>query len=255
VAAVSQRVLSMRYSLLPVLYTLLNHAHVNGGTVLRSLMFNFPTESDTWNIDQQFMWGSQLLVTPVLTEGAISVKGYFSGAVPWFDAWNLTQLGGSAGTDGFLELPCSLEQGVLVHIAGGSILPTQKPALTTAATRLNPFILVVAPNLDGESSGALFWDDGSNLVDGANALNVQFSASVVQQALSWSVQTNTFTGTLPKVSSILFPGFASNPSSITLGSTNLPSGSWVYDSSRKVLSVDVSGMGASFGQSNKLTWA
>ena len=56
VEAVAKKVLAMRYSLLPTLYTLLANVHQNGGTVARSLMFNFPTDSNTWAIDHQFMW-------------------------------------------------------------------------------------------------------------------------------------------------------------------------------------------------------
>ena len=39
----------------------------------------------------------------------------------------------------------------------------QEPALTTAASRRNPFFLTVALSAGGWAQGALFWDDGDSL--------------------------------------------------------------------------------------------
>ena len=50
-----------------------------------------------------------------------------------------------------------------LHIRGGNILPLQYPALTTTASRLKDFFLVVALNENGAASGELFWDDGESV--------------------------------------------------------------------------------------------
>jgi lysosomal alpha-glucosidase len=81
----SRDVLLLRYRMLPFLYTLFHFAHVNGSTVARPLFFEFPKDQVTWDVDQQFMWGSAVLVTPVLIEGATSVEGYFPTGARWFD--------------------------------------------------------------------------------------------------------------------------------------------------------------------------
>ena len=44
-------------------------------TVIRSLLFEFPSDSATYGIDQQFMVGSAILVSPVLSEGEVLVLG------------------------------------------------------------------------------------------------------------------------------------------------------------------------------------
>ena len=78
VAAISRKVLGIRYSLLPYYYTLFYKAHrsvdssnLPAATVVRPLFFEFPTDANTYPIDWQFMLGSGLLISPVLRVGRL----------------------------------------------------------------------------------------------------------------------------------------------------------------------------------------
>jgi len=69
-----------------------------GVSVARSLWDEFPTDENTWVIDTQFMWGSSVLISPVVDEvisqlthqlkvvikGATTKDVYFPDA-RWFD--------------------------------------------------------------------------------------------------------------------------------------------------------------------------
>ena len=75
-AAISRKVLGIRYSLLPYYYTLFYKAHrevdpqnAPAATVTRPLFFEFPKDPNTYSIDRQFMVGSGLLISPVLEQG------------------------------------------------------------------------------------------------------------------------------------------------------------------------------------------
>ena len=48
----------------------------------------FPSESATHAIDEQFLWGSVLLITPVIVEGATSVTGYIPSG-RWYDYYTV----------------------------------------------------------------------------------------------------------------------------------------------------------------------
>lgn len=50
-----------------------------------------------------------------------------------------------------------------LHVRGGHILPTQRPARNTAAARRLPMGLIVAIGRDRQASGQLFWDDGESI--------------------------------------------------------------------------------------------
>jgi alpha-glucosidase (family GH31 glycosyl hydrolase) len=84
VAKASRNALKIRYQILPYYYTLFYQSHNFGATVLRPLFFEYPEDKNTYNLDRQFLIGSSILITPVLSPGATSVSGYFPKGV-WYD--------------------------------------------------------------------------------------------------------------------------------------------------------------------------
>ncbi|ODM93071.1 Maltase-glucoamylase, intestinal [Orchesella cincta] len=158
IAESSKNALLVRYTLLPYLYTLFFRSVTEGNTVARALWHQFPADPATRNIDRQFMWGSGLLVTPVLDEGAVSVDGYFPDArfFNYFDGSEQSSRGES------LTIPTPMDK-INLHIVGGNVLPTQEPALNTELSRNNPFGLIVALDDQGTASGSLFFDDGDSI--------------------------------------------------------------------------------------------
>lgn len=148
----------LRYSLLPFLYTLFHHAHTSAETVARPLFLEFPSESNSQTIDRQFLWGSSLLISPVLERGAVELAAYLPLGT-WYSLHN-GQPFYSRGQ--YLLLPAPLDT-IHVHVREGHIIPQQEPALTTSASRSNPFLLTVGLSAGGWARGDLFWDDGDSL--------------------------------------------------------------------------------------------
>ncbi|VDI64771.1 lysosomal alpha-glucosidase [Mytilus galloprovincialis] len=81
---IMKKALEQRYRLLPYLYTLFYRSHIDGKPVIRPLFFQFPQDPKTYDIDKQFLWGSGLLISPVLVKGATTVTAYLP-AGNWFD--------------------------------------------------------------------------------------------------------------------------------------------------------------------------
>nr|XP_055050692.1 lysosomal alpha-glucosidase isoform X1 [Misgurnus anguillicaudatus] len=151
-------VLLLRYSLLPFLYTLFHHAHTSASTVARPLFLEFPADPNCQTIDRQFLWGSSLLISPVLEQGAVEVSAYLPSGT-----WYSLHSGKAYNSEGqYIVFPASLDT-INVHVREGSIIPLQAPALTTTESRKNPFILLVALSVVTWSKGDLFWDDGESL--------------------------------------------------------------------------------------------
>jgi len=184
--------LGMRYQLLPYLYTLFYHAHVEGATVARALWVNFPSDSSAFNRDGQFMLGSAVLISPVLTQGATSVNAYFPTGY-WYDFQSRKLSVDSSSSSQTITLSTPLTA-VNVHIHGGSIIPLQAAAMTTTVSRATPFTLLVTLCPHGKAFGNLFWDDGEQLSLDHN-LYLSFEAHV-NDASSAAPTSNTLTSTV-----------------------------------------------------------
>ncbi|NXB49444.1 MGA protein, partial [Leucopsar rothschildi] len=152
---ISRNVLNIRYTLLPYLYTLLFDAHAHGSTVVRPLLHEFVEDRETWDMDEQFLWGPALLISPVLKQDDQSVIAYFPNA-RWYDYHTNTDTGFRGQ---FQNLSAPLEH-INLHVRGGYILPWQTPANTTAFSRKNPMGLTVALDDALFAEGHLYWDDG-----------------------------------------------------------------------------------------------
>ncbi len=61
--------------------------NVHGSSVIRALWDEFPSDRSTWGIDAQFLWGSGLLVSPVVLPGRRTKEAYFPylGGQRWYD--------------------------------------------------------------------------------------------------------------------------------------------------------------------------
>ncbi|NXI38584.1 MGA protein, partial [Galbula dea] len=154
-ADLSRKVLNIRYTLLPYLYTLMFQANAHGSTVVRPLFHEFVEDQKTWDIYQQFLWGPALLISPVLEQGAAEVRAFLPDA-RWYD-YHTDEYIGFRGQ--FRNLSSPLGH-INLHVRGGYILPHQSPANTTFYSRKNPLALTVALSDDHLAEGHLYWDDG-----------------------------------------------------------------------------------------------
>jgi alpha-glucosidase len=164
VAEASKTAMTIRYSLLPYIYTTFYLAHSTGSTFMRALTWEFPNDPTLANADRQFLFGSSIMITPVLTQGANSVDGVFPGVGKgevWYDWYNQTAVIATSGQNITIDAPLGH---IPVYIRGGSVLPIQEPGLTTKASRQNPWGVIAALNMEGSASGVLYVDDGESLV-------------------------------------------------------------------------------------------
>jgi alpha-D-xyloside xylohydrolase len=114
----------MRERLRPYLHEQASQTARTGIPIMRPLLLEFPDDARAWDIDDQFMFGSDILVAPVLEQGARERLVYLPAGDEWADAW--TGARAVSGTVTTVEAP--LEQ-LPLFLRGGAHLPIKPPPL------------------------------------------------------------------------------------------------------------------------------
>jgi alpha-D-xyloside xylohydrolase len=64
-----RRTVELKYSLMPYIYAQAVDSSAHGFPMVRTLFFEFPEDPTSWLIDDQYMFGSDLLVAPLIEAG------------------------------------------------------------------------------------------------------------------------------------------------------------------------------------------
>ncbi|KAI9496829.1 alpha glucosidase [Zychaea mexicana] len=159
-AEASRKALSIRYSLLPYLYTLHEESHRLGTGVWRPLVFEYPEIEAYLTNDEQVLIGTDILLTPVVTENALSVKGQFPLGT-WYD-WYTYEPVISETADRWVTLDAPLTH-MPIHVRGGAIVPLKEPKRVVEDAYATPYTLLIALDHQGSAEGRLYIDDGHSV--------------------------------------------------------------------------------------------
>ncbi|KAK7141175.1 hypothetical protein R3I93_015359 [Phoxinus phoxinus] len=155
--ALIREVIRQRYALLPYWYQLFYHAHRTGMPVMRPLWVDYPKDTATFTIDDEYLIGRDLLVHPVTEEGSRGVTAYLPGAEEvWYDVHTFQKHNGVQN----LYIPVTLSS-IPVFQRGGSIIPRKDRVRRSSACMENdPYTLYVALSPKKFAEGELYIDDG-----------------------------------------------------------------------------------------------
>ncbi|XP_030357420.1 neutral alpha-glucosidase AB isoform X1 [Strigops habroptila] len=148
-----------RYALLPFWYTAFYHSHRHGVPVMRPLWMEYPEDTTTFAIDDQYLIDRALLVHPVTEQGARGVQVYLPGkGEVWYDVVSYQK----HHAPQTLYVPVTMSS-VPVFQRGGTVVPRQERVRrSTECMQGDPFTLYVALSPQGTAEGDLFLDDGKS---------------------------------------------------------------------------------------------
>lgn len=151
-----RKYLKLRYALLPFLYTTLETAHRTGVPLFRPLLLNYQDDPDTYNLDDQFMVGDDLLVAPILKPDVVQRRVYLPRGT-WYDYWTNQKFRGGQ----VITVQAPLET-VPLFVRGGSIIPTGPVMNYVGEKQSDPITFNVYPDENGAASTILYEDDGTS---------------------------------------------------------------------------------------------
>ncbi len=93
VIPVFRKFANIRMNLLPYIYTEAWRSSMTGTPLMRAMNLEFPQDAGTARLEQQYMFGEQLLVAPVVVQGATTKDTYIPKG-EWYDFWNSGQFSG-----------------------------------------------------------------------------------------------------------------------------------------------------------------
>ena len=117
-----REMLCLRERLRPYVMAQMRAAHECGTPPMRPLLFDFPGDERAWTVEDAFLLGPDVLVAPVLWEGARERDVYLPHGARWTDAWTGAEHPG--GRTVRAEAP--LER-VPVYLRDGADLPIREP--------------------------------------------------------------------------------------------------------------------------------
>ena len=89
----------LRERMKPYLIKIMDIAHEKGTPPMRPLFYDFPKDSHAWEIDDQYMFGKDLLICPIMELGQREREVYFPCESEWIDPYTQREyMGGTTQT-------------------------------------------------------------------------------------------------------------------------------------------------------------
>jgi alpha-D-xyloside xylohydrolase len=180
---------TLRYRLLPYIYSMAWMTTSQGYTPMRGLIMDFRTDARVATIGDQFMFGPAFLVSPVTEPGASTRRTYLPKA-KWFDFWNGTATDGPRTVDvaaPIERLPLFVRAGSIVPMGPQKEWSTEKPE--------DPIELRIYRGADGDCTLYEDENDGYNYEKGAYA-TIPFHWDEAKQTLTIGERKGEFPGML-----------------------------------------------------------
>ena len=154
VEPICRKYLELRYRLLPYLYSAVRECATTGMPILRALWLHHPDDPKAVARQDEYLWGRDVLVAPVVEQGATSRKIYLPHGA-WFDFWTGERVQGGAEISREVDLETTP-----LYVRAGAILPLG-PAKQYVEHKVDePLSISIYPGAD--ASFLLYEDDGSS---------------------------------------------------------------------------------------------
>ena len=153
VEAIYRKYVELRYRFLPYIYDLFYQGETTGLPVMRPLVLHYADDENTHNLNGEFLVGENLLVAPVLEQGATKKTVYLPEG-NWYDYWTGKKYEGRK----YYLVDAPLDH-CPMYVKEGSILPMYPLVQYVGEKKYDTLYLLVAP---GNGTYRHFQDNGED---------------------------------------------------------------------------------------------
>ncbi|MEM2637455.1 MAG: glycoside hydrolase family 31 protein, partial [Candidatus Korarchaeota archaeon] len=155
VEEIAKKYISLRYTLLPLIYDAFVETSLTGRPIAAPLLFDFPKDRRSIECEDEFIFAKYLLVAPVFKKGARKHQVYLPPG-KWVDFWNYCIYEGP--TEVCVDAPLDI---IPLFIRGGSVLIMGPPRNHVSEKPLSPleiriFALECVEHVHYEDDGETF---------------------------------------------------------------------------------------------------
>ncbi len=152
VEPICRKYLELRYRMLPYIYTAARQCCDSGLPMIRALWLHHSDDAEAVTRGDQYLWGRDVLVAPVVEKSATSRRVYLPRGT-WFDFWTEERIDGGREITRRVDL-----ETIPLYVRAGAVLPLGPIRQYTSEPNDSPTTLIVYPGADGTSQ--LYDDDG-----------------------------------------------------------------------------------------------
>ncbi len=146
--------MKLRYRLLPYIYTVAWHTDVEGTPIIRPLFFEYPDDSTAYSVIDEYFFGPDFLVAPVLNPGVKSLKVYLPKGL-WYGWWDHQKFEGGK----WITVPVDLET-IPIFVKAGAFIPMVHAVNSTDYYSSKELTVLYFPLPGKSSDGVMYEDDG-----------------------------------------------------------------------------------------------
>ena len=149
---ICRKYLELRYQMMPYLYSAVKETCETGVPIIRSLWLHYPADTSAVARGDEYLYGRDILVAPVVEKGATSRSLYLPRGA-WYDFWTREKMEGGREITRKVDLETTP-----LYVRAGAVIPMGPVRQYTEETVDGPLTLWVHPGADGTFS--LYEDDG-----------------------------------------------------------------------------------------------
>lgn len=154
---INRKYIKLRYKLIPYIYDVFWKEETSGLPVIRPLLLQYQQDENTYEINDEFLCGENILVAPVVEQGKKARVVYLPKGNRWIDYWTKEIYEG--GQYILREAPLDL---CPIYIREGSIIPNYPVQNYIGENHIDELILDVYPSGNNDIKYVHYEDDGES---------------------------------------------------------------------------------------------